>query len=116
MQQSQSHNSGVWDVRRKIVVPALSVADSPASAIEAVEQLEGVHSVKVDAKKRRLVVTYDASRIDYYSITVTLGGVGFPPQDSWWSNLWARIYQFTDSNARDNANTPAPPCCNKPPR
>lgn len=116
MQQSQSHDRGVWDVRRKIVVPALVEQGNPASAIEAVEALEGVRGVDVNAKKKQLEVAYDASRIDYHSIAVTLNEHGLPPLDSWWSNLWARIYQFTDSNARDNANAPAPPCCNKPPK
>lgn len=116
MQQNQSHLRGVWDVRRKIVVPALAGEANPACAIEAVEGLNGVHGVSVDAQKKRLIVAYDASRIDYQSIAVTLDEAGFPPLDSWWSNLRARIYQFTDSNARENANTPAPPCCNKPPK
>lgn len=114
MQQSQ--NRGVWDVRRKIVIPALAGEDDPSPAIEAVEALDGVRSVSVEAEKKQLAVAYDASRIDYHSIAVSLSEAGFPPSDSWWSNLRAKMYQFTDTNARENANAPAPPCCNKPPK
>ncbi len=116
MQQRQSNDRGVWDVRRKIVVPALTGDSTPASAIETVEALEGVRSVGVEAKEKQLIVSYDASRIDYHTIVTILSQAGFPPLNSWWSNLRAKIYQFTDTNARENANTPASPCCNKPPK
>jgi len=111
-----THERGVWEVQRKITIPTLAEGRTPTPAIEAVEALDGIRSVVVETGKQRLVVAYDASRIDYYTIAVCLSEAGFPPLENWWSNLRARIYQFTDSNARDNANAPAPPCCNKPPK
>jgi hypothetical protein len=38
-----------------------------------------------------------------------------PPLSNWWTRLKASWYQYTDTNARDNANAPPAACCNKLP-
>jgi copper chaperone CopZ len=117
MQNSRTVNErGVWDVRRRIAIPSLGATSDVAGIVAALEELEGVKSVDVELEKKRIHVAYDASRIDYHSITSLLSESGFPPLNSWWANMRAKMYQFTDSNARENANAPAPPCCNKPPK
>lgn len=107
---------GVWDVRRKITIPSLDAASDVAGITASLESLDGVRHVAVELDKKRMNVVYDASQVDYRAIVSLLSESGYSPLDSWWSNLRARIYQFTDSNARENANTPSPPCCNKPPK
>ena len=112
----QSHNRGVWDVRRTIAVPLLTATSDIAGITAALESLDGVKDVSVALEKKRINVVYNASQIDFQTIASLLSELGYPLRDNWWSNLRAKIYQFTDTNARENANTPAPPCCNKPPK
>ncbi len=117
MQRSRTaKESGVWDVQRKIAIPKLAIDSDASVVIAALEALNGVRHVTAETEKKRISVAYDASQIDYRTIVATLHEVGFPPLNSWWTNFRGRLYQFTDSNARENANTPAPPCCNKPPK
>lgn len=111
-----ANNRGVWDVRRRITIPALNAASDVVGITAALQALSGVRHVMVELEKKRISVTYDASRIDYHAIVSLLAESGYPPLESWWSSLRARLYQFTDSNARENANTPPAPCCSKPPK
>jgi len=82
----------------------------------AVGALSGVRKVATDVDKHRVIVRYDASQSAYQAIVEVLESTGFPPLDSWWSRVKGNWYQFSDTNARDNAKAPPPACCNKPPR
>lgn len=108
--------TGVWDVRRKIKIPAL-VHQADAMTLEGrVESLPGVHSVAADIEKRQLIVCYDVTGSDYQSIIEALEDTGFPPLDNWLSRRKRSWYEYTETTARENAKAPPPPCCNKPPK
>lgn len=108
--------TGVWEVTRKIRIPGLSQEADALVIAKTFEGLSGVRKVSSDTHKRCVVVQYDASAVDYNSIVILLESAGFPAATGWWSKLKGSWYQFTDSNARENANLPTPPCCNKSPK
>ncbi len=108
--------SGAWEVTRGIKVPALRHAADAMQLTQALETSTGVHRAQAQVDKQRIVVRYDATQTDYRSIVCILEETGYPPTKNWWARMLASWYQFTDTNARDNANAPPPACCNKPPR
>ncbi len=79
-------------------------------------QITIVRRVRGDPKKRHVLVIYDVTGSDYQGLERALEEVGFPPLDNWWARLRSNWYQNLDINGRENANAPAAPCCNKPPR
>ena len=108
--------TGIWEVRRRIKVPAMAHAADTMAVERAVSTISGVRKVATDREKLQVVVRYDASLSDYQSIVEALENAGFPPLDSWWSRMKGNWYQYSDTNTRDNANAPPPACCNKPPK
>ena len=108
--------AGVWEVRRRIKLPALVHADDTRAVERAVSALSGVRKVAMDVDKHQISVRYDARQSTYQAIVEVLENIGFPPLDDWWSRLKGSLYQYSDTNARDNAKAPPPACCNKPPR
>ncbi len=103
-------------VRRRIEIPALASEADARRVEQALDALPGLANAAVDIAKHHLEVEYDAARIDYQAIMKTVESVGFPPSHGWSSRVRGSLYQFLDSNARDNAKAPPPPCCNKPPK
>ena len=114
-QDSMKH-TGAWEVRRRIKIPAL-VHDADAMAVErAVKALSGVRQVVTNVDKHRVVVRYDASRLAYHAIVDVMENTGFPPSGNWWNRLKSIWFQFTDTNASENAKAPPAACCNKTPK
>jgi copper chaperone CopZ len=107
---------GAWEVRRSIAVPSLTEAGDAARVESQLGELGGVCAVAADATRHRIKLRYDASRTDYQAVAAALKRAGFPPSDDWWSRLKGNWFQFTDTNAHDNASEPPPSCCNKPPK
>ena len=107
---------GTWEVRRKIKIPALGHAADAMAVESALMSLSGVQGAAAHAAKRQAVVLYDATIIDYRSIELALVKTGFPPLDNRWSRFKGRWFQYSDTNARENANVRPSACCNKPPK
>jgi hypothetical protein len=107
---------GIWDVRRRIRVPALGHEADAAALVRVMESFNGVKEVVADAGRNRIDIRYDASVVDYQSLMAVLEEQGYPPAKNWWTSLKGNWYQFTDSNSRENANLPPPACCNKAPK
>lgn len=107
---------GAWEVRRRIKIPALVHAADAMAAESAIGALSGVRKVATDLDKHQLIVRYDASQSSYQTIVGILGKTGFSPLDNWWNRVKGNCYQFSDTNARDNAKAPPPACCNRPPK
>ena len=108
--------AGTWEVRRRIKIPALVHAADAMAVERAVGALSGVRKVATDVDKHQVDVRYDASQSAYQAIVEVLENAGFPPLDNWWSRVKGNWFQYTDTNAMDNAKAPPPACCNKPPR
>ena len=104
------------EVRRLIAIPALTGEVDAMMVEQAVNVLPGVANVAADITKHRLMVQYDAAQSDYQAIVQALDSAGFPPSHGWSSRIRGSVYQFLDTNARDNAKAPPPACCNKPPK
>ena len=107
---------GNWEVRRKIKIPALRHEADAIAVAAAIGQLAGVRDVGADVKKQQVTVLYDASKIAYQQIVDAMVHTGFPPLDNLWRRFKGNWFQFTDSNARENAKDPPSACCNKPPK
>jgi len=107
---------GNWLVTRTIRLQDMANW-SDIQTIEAIlKPLNGIHTLTTDIDNEGISVTYDASCLDYLTIIQTLKQANIPIKNTWWTHLKGSWYQYTDSNARDNAHAPAAPCCNKPPR
>ena len=106
---------GVWDVRRRINISTLVHAEEAIAVERTIGALPGVCKVSADVEKQRITLRYDASQIDYQAILDALENTGFPPINSWWSQIKCGWFQFVDTNARANAKAAPAACCNKPP-
>lgn len=113
---SSIKSGGAWNVNRRINIPVLAHATDGVKIERILNEVPGVREVIVNVEKHLIVVRYDASKSDYQMIVERLENAGFPQSNSWWSRLRGSLYQFTDTNARDNAKAPPPACCNKPPK
>lgn len=107
---------GAWEVRRRIRIPALRDPDTGVAVERLLSELPSLRAVGEDLPRQRVSVIYDASTLDYRTIIKALAQGGYPPLDSWWTRFMAGCYQYTDTNARENAAARPSPCCNKPPR
>jgi len=108
--------TGAWEVRRRIKIPALGHAADAMALERVLGDLGGVCGVAADVERRRITVVYDATGTDFRTIEEALENTGFPPLDNRWSRFKARWFQYSDTNARGNANARPSPCCNKPPK
>ena len=108
--------TGTWEVRRRIRVPVLGHTADTMAVERVLGALSGVRMVAGNVAKRQVTVLYDAPVLDYRSIEEELQNMGFPPLDTWWSRFKGSWFQYTDTNARENANARPSPCCNKPPK
>lgn len=113
---AQMKPTGTWDVRRKIRVPALGHAEDAMAVERVLDAISGVRMVAADVAKRQVTVLYDATVLDYRSIEEGLQTMGFPPLDTWWSRFKGSCFQYSDTNARENAHVRPSACCNKPPK
>lgn len=108
--------AGTWEVLRRIRISPANHADDFLTVEDSIRELTGVNKIVIDNKTQELWVLYDASQVDYRAIVQSLTDTGFPPLDNWWARFKGRIYQYSDTNARDNAKAPPPACCNKSPK
>jgi hypothetical protein len=76
--------------------------------------MSGVRGASADLEHQRVTVVYDATKSSYQELLAALEEIGFPVADNWWARFKANHYQYLDTNARDNANAPPPPCCSNP--
>ena len=105
---------GAWEVRRRIKIPALAHEADAAVVQRTLEVLRGVLTVRADVEKQHIQVRYDITICDFRTIAEALSEIGFPHPNNWWWHFKANQFQYVDTNGRDNANTPAPPCCSNP--
>ncbi|WP_456447092.1 hypothetical protein [Thiolapillus sp.] len=105
-----------WTVRRNLRLATPASGDEAARITEALNSLEGLSGFKIEAGSDRLEVTYNVTKMDYQALGSTLETLDCPLASGGWSRIKGWFYQFSDTNARDNAKAPPPPCCNKPPR
>ena len=112
----QRQQAGAWDARRTLAVPALSHAADVAAVEKALRELPGVLEIHADCGHRTVQVRYDITSCDYHTVESTLAAAGFPVPRTLWARLKGNCYQYIDSTGRDNAATPTPPCCNRPPK
>jgi hypothetical protein len=105
---------GAWEVRRRIKIPALVHEADAIVAERTLGALRGILKVRADLGKHKIEVRYDITASDFRTIADALAEVGLPHPNNWWWRYKANQLQYLDTNGRDNANTPAPPCCSNP--
>lgn len=116
MPTSVSHLSvkGVWEVKRRFKIPAMTHERDAQVVNSAIQHLPGVRGAQENIAKARVVVVYDITRQDYNGILTALAQAGFPIADTRWNRIKTQWLQSLDETARDNANAPAPVCCSNP--
>jgi copper chaperone CopZ len=107
---NQSHYTNT-EVTRRLHAPSLRGGDGEKRLREELGKLEGVHEVRLQPEKKRVIVQYDATKQDVQRVAATLAGLGYPVANSFWSRLKQTWYGFLDENIRDNAAAPPKPCC-----
>ncbi|MFK5987186.1 MAG: hypothetical protein QM479_17400 [Pseudomonadota bacterium] len=109
--------SDTWKVRRNIQISQFKDSHQRSLIQQELAKQVGVKKVDIDSHtdKSKIWITYDASQINYCDIIDVLIKRDIFPVNNWWNRFKASWYQFTDNNARDNANAPPAPCCNKSP-
>ena len=105
-----------WTVRRALRLARVVSADDIARIEKNLASLEGLLCFSVKQGSDKLKVSYNVMKMDYQVLGKTLDELGCPLSSRSWSRIKGWFYQFSDTNARDNATAPPPPCCNKPPR
>lgn len=113
---AKKHRLGVNDaflVTRKF---KLSYADTNAfnEAVQKIDQLYGMDSLKFIEKSKMLKVSYDASRMSVDDIISIFEKWSVAQKTNWWNKNRIGYYRFVDQNVKNNANS-KPTCCNKPP-
>ena len=117
MNKKQTVDTGdTWTVRRHLRLATPASADQAARITEALGSLDGLIGFKVEQGSDGLEVTYNVTQMDYQVLSKTLEELGCPLASRGWNRIKGWFCQFSDTNARDNAKAPPPPCCNKPPR
>jgi len=111
-----NENGNTWDVTRHIPLSKALQNGEAVVLIQALQALRGVSSVTVGKGNRQIRVVYDASKVDYRTLSLALEESGFTQAQGWWNRLKVKLYAYSDANARDNAEAPPPACCNKPPK
>lgn len=114
--QYQLKPTGTWEVLRRIRTSTTNHSDDFFIVEDVINELAGVKKIAIDNDNRELWILYDASQMNYQAIVQELTDAGFPPVDNWWARLKGSLYQYSDTNARDNAKAPPPACCNKSPK
>ncbi|MFZ0790463.1 MAG: heavy metal-associated domain-containing protein [Chromatiaceae bacterium] len=105
----------VWEVRRRIRLPALQDPHDDVAAERALAGIDGVLGVSVDHAKRWVAVDYLVTKTDYQSLERALEAAGLTPATGGWARFRSAWYQNLDLTGRENAAEPTPACCNKPP-
>jgi hypothetical protein len=81
---------------------------------KALESVDGVSSCRIDARRGRMQVTYDASRIGFAVIEQAVEGAGGVLARGGWARLKSAWFRYLDANAKANASGGAGACCSNP--
>jgi len=88
----------------------------PASAlIAALAALDGVVACELDRPRTGLRIRYEVTRTGLDAILQVLDRFGVASAPGLTQRMRLGLYRYREENARDNARTPAPACCNRPP-
>ena len=114
MSETRARNeAGSFVVTRRVSL-ANPAEDVMQHVGEALESIDGVSSCRVDARRGRMEVTYDASRIGFAAIEQAVEGAGAPLARGGWARLKSAWFRYLDTNAKANAGGGAGACCSNP--
>ncbi len=105
-----------WDVTRTFILQKTLDQDQAVICEQKISRAEGVHGARISADRKRMMVDYDARKTDFAALKMLLVEAGCDLSDIVWHRLRVALLQYSDRNIRDNAKSPPPACCNKPPK
>ncbi len=116
MPRNNTHLSpqGAWEVKRRITVSAMAHQSDTRAITEHLRRMSGVRGASADIERHCVTVVYDITQSSYLEVLAALAETGFPAADNRWARFKANYFQYLDTNGRDSANAPAPPCCSNP--
>ncbi len=78
---------------------------------EALKNVDGIQTVRIDSNKNRIEVTYDLLHVQLKDIERLLEHIGYPVQNSFMNRMKDYFLHFSEKNERDNISAPLPACC-----
>lgn len=115
VQCSVPENDG-YLVRRSISLPAVSDPRIGAEVQAELSGLVGMADVRVEGRRKKVCIIYDASQLSFGQVERTLAQAGYPTSTGHWSRIKAAWYRWVDETTRANASAPEAACCNNPPK
>ena len=105
---------GTWEVKRRITLPGMVHELDTRVIAQHLRGISGVRGTSADIERHCVTVVYDVTQSSFLEMLEALEEIGFPAADNRWARFKANLFQYLDTNARDNANAPAAPCCSNP--
>ncbi|RCV89664.1 cation transporter [Billgrantia montanilacus] len=111
------HRLGVSGVNLVMRHLKLNPVEKPSmdAAIAEIDQLYGLDSVFFDAKRRKLQLAYDATRLCLDCVEEILDKYDIEVSGDWWTRFKEEHYRFVDQNVKDNARQEPWSCHRTPP-
>ena len=99
--------------KRKLVLANNTNEEQIAIVIEAIEQLMGLESLRVE--DNNLFISYDLVQLSMTQIETLLSDLEVELDQHWVNNMKRRWILNSEKNELDNLAAPAGACCNKAP-
>lgn len=103
---------GDFLLHRSLVLPGMA-ADDVDTIQACLKALPGMQQVVFDIGRQKVLLTYDASLLGFWTIEQVLTEAGWPPLKSRWARMRYAWYRYLDENARANAEARGA-CCSNP--
>ncbi|MGR2739102.1 cation transporter [Billgrantia sp. Q4P2] len=115
--KTKEHRLGVSEINLVTRHLKLEPSDEETilAAVSDIDELYGMDSVFFDARKWRLYLAYDATRLCLDCIEEILKKHAVKISQGWWNRFKEEHYRFVDQNVKDNARQEPWSCHQTPP-
>jgi hypothetical protein len=113
-ERAADEGSSGWVVTRRVTVPGIGSPGAHDAIREHLGTCAGVLGVRSDAKRRRVHLTYDATRVGFGELMAHLESAGYPAARDLWNRVKRNWFQYLDGNVRANAGGGGGACCSRP--
>lgn len=113
-EEQMKAENGNFVVTRRVPLANPVAGETMQHVGEVLGSIEGVSSCRVDARRGRIQVMYDASRIGFAAIEQAVEGAGGVLARGGWARLKSAWFRYLDTNAKANAGGGAGACCSNP--
>ncbi len=115
-QHGNSKNKYTCEVWRHVKVIMPSNVSTYDFAIQCLNDVPGVYEAVALESKQQISIRYDSVKTSFSEIVKTLDNAHIRVKNTRWETIKHGWFQYTDENAKEHAESPSRPCCNKPPK